>query len=132
MSVKDIAGAFKALSDPTRLRIVLLLLRQHELCVCEIMHVLGMEQSRVSHQMRILRHAGLVEDSREGRWINYRISKQGRPLIEDLFAGTLGARMEIAPEAAEDARKLEACIRENIRGRSCETNTRAEAQENDR
>lgn len=132
MSVKDIAGAFKALSDPNRLRIVLLLLRQHELCVCEIMHVLGMEQSRVSHQMRILRHAGLVEDSREGRWINYRISEPARPLIEGLFAGTLGARMETAPEAAEDARKLEACIRGNIRGRSCETNTRAEAQENGR
>lgn len=132
MSVKDIAGTFKALSDPTRLRIVRLLLRQHELCVCEIMFVLGMEQSRISHQMRILRHAGLVEDIREGRWINYRISEPARPLLEDLFAGTLGARMENAPEAAEDARKLEACLRGNVRGRSCETNTRADVQETDR
>ena len=127
MSVKDIVGAFKALSDPTRLRIVLLLLRQHELCVCEIMHVLSMEQSRVSHQMRILRHAGLVEDNREGRWINYRISEQARPLIEDLFAGTLGGHLENAPETVEDARKLEACLRGNVRGRSCEINTSTEA-----
>jgi len=132
MFMKDIAIIFKALSDPTRLRIVLLLLRQRELCVCEIMHVLGMEQSRVSHQMRILRHAGLVEDSREGRWINYRISEQSRPLIEDLFAGTLGSRMKAAPEAVEDARKLEACIRENFRGRSCGTNARTDVQETDR
>ena len=132
MSVKDIAGAFKALSDPTRLRIILLLLRQRELCVCEITHVLGMEQSRVSHQMRILRHAGLVEDNREGRWINYRISEPARPLIEDLFAGTLGGRLENAPETAEDSRKLKACIRGNIRGRSCETNAGEKIQETGR
>lgn len=125
MPVKDMVKIFKALADPTRLRIILLL-RRRELCVCEIMYILGMEQSRVSHQMRILRHAGLVEDAREGRWINYRISEPARPLLEDLFAGTLRARMENAPEAGEDARKLEACLRGNVRGRICETNPRAE------
>jgi DNA-binding transcriptional ArsR family regulator len=64
--MKDIVKIFKALADPTRLRITLLLVRR-ELCVCELMYVLDMEQSRVSHHMRVLREAGLAEDVREGR-----------------------------------------------------------------
>jgi len=59
---------FKALSDQTRLRILALLLRQ-ELCVCELTTALEMEQSRISHQLRVLRNAGLVEDTRDGKWI---------------------------------------------------------------
>jgi ArsR family transcriptional regulator len=122
-SMSDIADVFKALSDPTRIR-VLLLLRDRDLCVCEIMYVLGMEQSRISHQMRILRQAGLVEDLREGRWINYRIAPAARPLLEVLFAGSLRDRVEAAPETAADARKLEECLRKNVRSRACVTNTR--------
>ena len=115
MPMNDMVGVFKALSDPTRIRI-LLLLGERDLCVCEIMYVLGMEQSRISHQMRVLRQAGLVEDTREGRWINYRISEPARPLLRDLFAGSLRERVEAAPETAADARKLEECLRENVRG----------------
>jgi len=117
-SISDIADVFKALSDPTRVR-ALLLLRDRDLCVCEIMYVLGMEQSRISHQMRILRQAGLVEDLREGRWINYRIAPEARPLLEVLFAGSLRDRVEAAPQAAADALKLEECLRKNVRGRAC-------------
>ncbi|GAG94807.1 unnamed protein product, partial [marine sediment metagenome] len=47
---------FKALSDETRLRIYLLLL-QGELCVCELVNILNMEQSRISHSVRILKEA---------------------------------------------------------------------------
>ena len=67
----------KALADPTRLRIMLLL-GVRDLCVCELTYILGMEQSRVSHQMRILREAGLVEDVRQGRWMVYRIPARSR------------------------------------------------------
>jgi ArsR family transcriptional regulator, arsenate/arsenite/antimonite-responsive transcriptional repressor len=115
--MNDIVDVFKALSDPTRVR-VLLLLRDRDLCVCEIMYVLGMEQSRVSHQMRALRQAGLVEDIREGRWINYRIAAAARPLLDGLFAGPLRDRIEAAPQTAADTRKLEECLRENVR-RAC-------------
>lgn len=61
---------FKALSDETRLHIYLLLL-QGELCVCELVNILNMEQSRISHGVRILREAGLVTNRREGKWIIY-------------------------------------------------------------
>lgn len=121
--MRSVARIFKALSDPARIR-VLLLLRGRDLCVCEIMYVLGMEQSRISHQMRVLRQAGLVEDIREGRWINYRIAPEARPLLEVLFAGPLHDRVEAAPQAAADALKLEECLRKNVRGRACVTNER--------
>ncbi|HDP36632.1 MAG TPA: metalloregulator ArsR/SmtB family transcription factor [Candidatus Atribacteria bacterium] len=66
---------FKALSDETRLRIYLLLL-QGELCVCELVNILNMEQSRISHSVRILKEAGLVVNRREGKWIIYAVSPE--------------------------------------------------------
>ena len=125
--MKRITRIFKSLSDPTRLRIILLLL-ERDLCVCELTAILEMEQSRVSHQLRILRDAGLIEDDREGRWIIYRVPEASRPLLEGLFAGTLRERIEISAEASEDARKLEACVRENLRGRVCDARPRMEGQ----
>ncbi len=59
--MKEAIKIFKALSDPTRLRILLLLLKRN-LCVCELMFILKMEQSRLSHQLKILKDADLVED----------------------------------------------------------------------
>jgi ArsR family transcriptional regulator len=125
--MKDIVRIFKALADPTRLRIALLLLKR-ELCVCELMYVLEMEQSRVSHHMRVLRDAGLADDIREGRWIIYRVPEEARALLEGLFAGALGARIEGSREAAADVEKLESCIRENIRGNVCESQPRMEGR----
>jgi ArsR family transcriptional regulator, arsenate/arsenite/antimonite-responsive transcriptional repressor len=125
MPMNDVVRIFKALADPNRLRIMLLL-RRRELCVCELMFVLGMEQSRVSHHMRVLREAGIAEDVREGRWIIYRIPSAARGFVEGLFAGALRERIEAAAEAAGDAVKLEACIRENLRGRVCEARPRPE------
>lgn len=66
---------FRALADETRLRIYLLLL-QGELCVCELVAVLKMEQSRISHSLRILKEAGLVDNYREGKWIIYSVNPE--------------------------------------------------------
>jgi ArsR family transcriptional regulator, arsenate/arsenite/antimonite-responsive transcriptional repressor len=125
--MKDVVKIFKALADPTRLRIMLLLSRR-ELCVCELMFILGMEQSRVSHHMRVLRDAGIAEDIREGRWIIYRVPEAARTLLGELFVGTLRERIEHSREASGDVRKLDSCMNENIRGRVCESPTRAEGQ----
>jgi ArsR family transcriptional regulator len=67
---------FKALSDETRLRIFLLFIQSEELCVCELVNILNMEQSRISHSIRILREAGLIVNRREGRWIIYSINPE--------------------------------------------------------
>lgn len=69
---------FKALADETRLRI-LKLLQEGEVCVCELMEVLGMPQSTVSRHMSVLRRAGLVQGRREGKWVHYRLEPSFNP-----------------------------------------------------
>ena len=125
--MKDILKIFKALSDPTRLRIVLLL-RQRELCVCELMFILNMEQSRVSRHMRVLRDGGIAESVRDGRWIIYRVPEEMKDLLDGLFSGPLRERIELSREASEDGRKLESCIQENIRGCVCESRPQEEGR----
>jgi ArsR family transcriptional regulator len=118
LPMNDVAKIFKALSDPTRIRI-LRLLRGRDLCVCELMSVLGMEQSRISHQMRILREAGLVDDRRDGRWIIYGIPGRSRALVERALGGGIGDRLDKAPQIREDSRTLERRLRENFRSKAC-------------
>ena len=68
------AEIFKAMSDPCRLAI-LKLLREGELCVCEIMTAIDRPQSSTSHHLSILRRAGLVKERKEGKWSRYRLSE---------------------------------------------------------
>jgi ArsR family transcriptional regulator len=116
--MNDAVKIFKALADPTRLRIMLLL-QVRELCVCELTYILKMEQSRVSHHMRILREAGLAEDLREGRWMIYRIPAGSREFVDGLFAGLGRARLGRSDRRTADRRKLSSCVKKNIRGRVC-------------
>lgn len=84
MKLDEALGIFRAFSDRTRLRIFLLLL-DSELCVGELMALLKIEQSLISHQLRGLRQAGLVEARRSGRWIYYRIPSGCRKQLEPAF-----------------------------------------------
>lgn len=68
--VNQLAEQFKALADPTRIRI-LSTLSKRELCVCDLAEVLGMTQSAVSHQLRYLRTMHLVKNRRVGNTIYY-------------------------------------------------------------
>jgi DNA-binding transcriptional ArsR family regulator len=70
--VEELAEIFKALSDPTRLRVVQLL-KQHggTLCVNALAHRLGVSQSAVSQHLRVLRQARLVEGMRQGYHVHY-------------------------------------------------------------
>src|SRR5574342_1372583 len=74
IKAKDIITLLSALADPTRLRLVRLLLQQ-ELCVCELVDALRMPQYKVSRHLQRLRSTGLVEARRDGRWIHYRLSQ---------------------------------------------------------
>ncbi len=65
---------FKALSDPTRLRCLSLLVHADELCVCELTNALGLSQPKVSHHLAALRKAELVTDRKAGLWIYYTLN----------------------------------------------------------
>jgi ArsR family transcriptional regulator len=98
--MKTEARLFKALADETRLKILWLLMGQDELCVCDIMGVLGITQSKASRHLRYLFNAGLVSDRREGLWMFYRISvapgsREGKQLqvLREMLSGVPAARV---------------------------------------
>ena len=68
-----IAAGFHALSEPLRLQ-VLELLREQELCVCDLCEILGVTQSKLSFHLKTLKEAGLVRSRQEGRWIYYSLN----------------------------------------------------------
>lgn len=65
---------FGALANDTRLRCLMLLLHQDELCVCELTHAIGASQPHISRHLAQLRELGLVVDQRKGLWVFYRIN----------------------------------------------------------
>ena len=66
----DLAELFKAFGDSTRIRILFALF-EADICVCDLAESLGMTQSAISHQLRLLKQAGLVSGRREGKQIIY-------------------------------------------------------------
>lgn len=78
MLMRDFLPVVKALSDENRLR-ALCALKQGELCVCQIIELLGLAPSTVSKHMSILRQAGLVRGRKEGRWMHYRLPERTVP-----------------------------------------------------
>lgn len=99
-----ICEIFKALSEPVRLRILVMLMRG-ELCVCDLQEVLGLPQSTISRHMSRLKLLGLVEDRRAGKWVHYRLA----PAESPVQAGVVGLLPCLAEETVhvEDLRRLE-------------------------
>jgi ArsR family transcriptional regulator len=71
----ELARAFAALADPARLRILSLLASaaDGEVCVCDLVDPIGRSQPTVSHHLRVLSEAGLIEGDKRGRWVWYRV-----------------------------------------------------------
>jgi ArsR family transcriptional regulator len=82
-----LAARFKALADPTRVAIVNRLAAAPEVCVCDFVAALGLAQPTVSHHLRILREAGLVEASRRGTWAYYRLVPEAIDALRGALAG---------------------------------------------
>jgi ArsR family transcriptional regulator, lead/cadmium/zinc/bismuth-responsive transcriptional repressor len=74
-AAKKQAEFLKALSDPARIKIVYAL-KGGELCVCEIMELLKMPQTMVSHHCKILKVAGIISDRKTGPWVHYSLADQ--------------------------------------------------------
>ncbi|MBA3921013.1 MAG: winged helix-turn-helix transcriptional regulator [Nostocaceae cyanobacterium] len=80
-----IAAGFHALSDPLRIQ-VLELLRDRELCVCDLCNHLGTSQSKLSFHLKTLKSAGLVRSRQEGRWIYYSLDLPQFVVLEQYLA----------------------------------------------
>jgi len=103
--MKEIITSIKAISEEIRVRILLLLLDK-EACVCELMAVFHMAQSKLSHHLITLRDAGLLLDEKRGKWNYYRVdtkalNAENREILLSL------SRLLIDDETVEnDKRKL--------------------------
>ena len=91
----------KLLSDPTRLRSLLLLQQEGELCVCELTYALGEIQPKISRHLAALRDAGIVVDRREGQWIYYRISPGLPAWARAILQSLVKAAHDAKPYAAD-------------------------------
>lgn len=65
---------FKSLADDTRLKILLLIYKEEELCVCELTQALSLSQPKISRHIALLRRDGLLIDRRDGKWVFYQLS----------------------------------------------------------
>jgi len=102
---------FKALADPTRLRILKMLMIK-PLCVCEVMHVLNMAQSTTSRHLQILFKTSLIEVQSGGTWTVYRIPKKPEPVIVNIL--NLVSQVADTEESKTDAVRTKKADRNRI------------------
>jgi len=74
--MRKLALLFRAAADENRLKILTLMQRHGELCVCDVMYAMNIPQSKASRHLRHLYLVGFLKDRREGVWIHYRMSEQ--------------------------------------------------------
>ena len=102
----------KAVSDPTRLRIFMSLYYK-ELCGCQIVALIELAPSTVSKHISILKHAGLVNSRKDGRWIYYSINKNAGNIINNRLTDMLNSMLAYDETINGDRIKLDKIISEN-------------------
>jgi ArsR family transcriptional regulator len=98
LELERFVECFKALADKTRLRI-LALLRERELCVCELVEILQMSQPAVSQHLRKMKQAKVLKERKEGQWVYYSLDGSIYPFFE--------AILSVLPNMKSDIEKLE-------------------------
>src|SRR5262245_37775292 len=96
---------FKALADPTRIRI-LGLLGSGEICVCDIHETLRLPQSLVSRHLAYLRRAGLVDTRKDGLWVHYRLATRSDDITTTLLDAVYHCIRHVST-ITKDAKRLE-------------------------
>ena len=104
--MRDFILITKALSDETRIRIMKLL-EDGELCVCQLMEVLGMGQSTVSKHLGILKMAGMIEARKEGTWSYYRLTDDAINAYNSVFKKLLSGCLNEDKTILKDKKKIE-------------------------
>ena len=103
----------KALSDPNRVRI-LLVLRQGELCVCQITELFGFAPSTISKHLSILHQAGLIRSRKSERWVYYRLPDRTAPVSVREALDWVHKSLARTDEAAADVRKLKQILKTDL------------------
>ena len=106
---------FKALSDRNRMRIMKML-EVKPMCVCEITEVLNLAPSTVSKHLSLLHEADLIEDRKEGKWVNYSLPERGRIPFISAELKLLRDSLEDDPQVRADREKARSADRMKICG----------------
>jgi len=104
--MRALSTVTKALGDENRLRI-LHALRHGELCVCQLIALLGLAPSTVSKHLWILRQAGIVEHRKEARWMHYRLPDDPSPVVREALGWVLNALAKTDVARGDDERLAE-------------------------
>ena len=103
--MRELTKTLKVLSDESRLR-VLNLIQERECCVCEVMQVMSISQSKASRICSALYDAGLLNLRRDGRWVHYSIANDpSKEYVADIISGIKKCLAE-NPDAAKDIDRL--------------------------
>lgn len=119
MTLWDFMAVTKALADENRVRL-LLALREQELCVCQLIELVGLAPSTVSKHMSILRQSRLVEGRKEGRWMYYRLAgAEASPAISESL-DWMRRYLARDPQVVQDAQRLRAILKVDLQ-KLCES-----------
>jgi DNA-binding transcriptional ArsR family regulator len=125
--MRDFMAVTKALADEARVRI-LLALQRGELCVCQVVELLGLATSTVSKHMSILRQARLVESRKDGRWMYYRLVGDDAPKVVREAMAWVAQSLASDPQILRDKKRLasictsdphELCVAQGVGKRAC-------------
>jgi ArsR family transcriptional regulator len=116
--LRETARFFKVLADEARIQMLWLLLNHGELCVCDIMAVLEITQSKASRHLAALRNAGLAKDRKEGLWSYYSLRPVEDPDIKAQLK-LLRASLSKQPDAKQLLKKLNAWLKAKKSGDIC-------------
>lgn len=108
--MRDLLAITKALADENRIRAVALL-EGHELCLCQIVEVLGLASSTVSRHMSILHQARLVETRKQGRWAYFRLADEDAPDTVRDAIGLVLAALSRDKQGKLDRKELKSVLR---------------------
>ena len=111
--MKKFTKVMKALSDPSRVRILKMLQRK-QMCVCEIQKALGIAQSTASKHLKILEEAGLTTYKKDGLWVNYTLADGSDSPYAATMLGNIRHWLENEEEIAELSRQIFDIRREDI------------------
>lgn len=112
-SVRDLIGVLKAVSDKNRMRIIKMLEKKN-MCVCELVAVLKIKQPSVSKHLSILRNVGIIQDERNGQWIDYSLCTEKvnkySPIIQSMIKDCLNDD----PIIKSDLQKIKTLLRQDL------------------
>src|ERR1035438_2793657 len=108
--MREFMAVTKALSDPSRVRI-LLALRRRELCVCQITELFGFAPSTMSKPLSILHQSGLIQSRKTERWVYYRLPGQSVPAAVRKALNWVHQSLAKTQENQTDAKKLKRILK---------------------